>query len=113
MANIQDRLIEANERAEKRDKKEFPEAWKPVKFGETIEGTVTEIENGFGKSEDLLFWTIEAKGGKEYSILECATLSTARLKQKIIPGDKIGVMYRGEGLSSTGRTFKKFIVVKE
>lgn len=113
MATIQERLIEAKERADKRDNKEFPEAWKPSKDGETLEGKVTEIENGFGKSEDLLFWTVETKGGKEYSVLECATLSTARMKQKIIPGDKIGIMYRGEGVSKSGRTFKKFVVVKE
>lgn len=114
MENIQSKLAKASERQTKKDKKEYPTNWIPVKAGENLFGEITEINSGFGKSEDLLFWTITEKGtGKEWSILESTTLSSAKVRLELKVGSIVGIQYNGTGTSKSGRTYKKFVVVKE
>jgi len=113
MGNIQKKLEDERKRQKDRDEQKFPEAWKPTKAGESLVGEVMGINAGFGKSEDLMFWTIKDESGKEWSVLETATLSTARTREGIVKGDSVGISFEGMGTTKAGRQFKKFVVVKE
>lgn len=113
MANINEKLDAESKKMAKQERGEYPEAWKPKEIGERLQGELIELENGRdAKTESLLFWTVKEKNGKEWSVLECATIESARKKLKIEVGDSVGLEFRGTKTSKRGNEYKLFVVVK-
>jgi hypothetical protein len=113
MTGIQEKLEEARERQEKAEKGEYPDAWKPEKVGDQLVGKLTSIEAGRNKkTANCLFWTVEQKDGKEFSVLECSTIRSGREREKIVVGDQVALEFRGTKKSKDGYEYKVFLVVK-
>ena len=84
--------------------------WMPSRPDDSIQGIYITTENGTGKGQDLLFHILEDTEGQRVSILGCAKLN--RLLENVAPGDKIKVIYKGEGKAQNGRPYHNYIVLK-
>jgi len=86
------------------------EYWKPTTEGEGIEGLIVTIARGNRYNSLQLHLEGVAQIVSAYPD---STLEKRILEQQPQVGDKIGILFLGEGVSEAGRTYKKWRVAVE
>src|SRR5215475_6804888 len=88
------------------------EFWKPTKPDTGIEGEVVSITEG-GKFNSI-FYHVQQDDGEVLIVPGGDTILGKKLSGLHIEvGDRIGVLYLGEGVSKTGQKYKSWSVVSD